>query len=214
MPPANSPILTELILPGEPERWAAIGFTIVDRCFALEQVICRVGAPAPGWSFVGSDSSRRELCGIETGQRPRSPAASKAAPHVNTATKIDHVVVTSQAPSATKRALEGFGLVARGERVVEGHGARRTQAFFWSGGLLIELVGPADHRPDATALAAIWGVTFVVSDLSALQAAAGALLQPARPAVQAGRQIATVAGAAQLGIELAFMTPHASAKRA
>lgn len=200
--------MTELILPGAPEHWAAIGFALADEEFALEQIVCRVGAAAPSWSFAGGDSSLPEVCGIETGHQSPFPAASKPALHANSATKVDHVVVTSESPSMTKRALEAFGLVARGERVVGGQDAQRSQAFFWSGEMLIELVGPADERDGGNALAAIWGVTFVVSDLTALQTAAGALLQPARPAVQPGRQIATVDDAAKLGVEIAFMTPH------
>lgn len=115
-------MMTEMNLPGEPERWAAIGFEISGGQFALEQIVCRVGAAAPSWSFAGADGSLRGLCGIETGQQPLSPAASKAALHANTATKIDHVVLTSQAPSAARRALEAFGLVAKGERVVGAQG--------------------------------------------------------------------------------------------
>lgn len=207
VPPANAPVMTELNLPGEPERWAAIGFELSGGQFALEQILCRVGAAEPSWSFTGGYSSPRQLCGIETGHDSQS-ATPKAGLHVNTATKVDHVVVTSEAPSATKREFESFGLVARGERVLGVQGAQRSQSFFWSGEMLVELVGPTGAPDDAEAAAAIWGVTFVVSELAALQEAAGELLLPARPAVQTGRQIVTVSGSAQLGVEVAFLTPH------
>jgi hypothetical protein len=83
--------------------------------------------------------------------------------------------------------------------------------FFWSGELLIELVGPADEAPEATSLAQLWGVTFVADDFDRLAAVAGDLVSPPRDAVQPGRQIVTIDGSAELGVAVAFITPHVKA---
>jgi hypothetical protein len=70
---------------------------------------------------------------------------------------------------------------------------------------LIELVAPvAKAACDHVAVPSIWGVTFVCPELSRL----GPHVGVPHPAVQPGRQIATVGREAQLGTRVAFMTPR------
>ncbi len=200
--------MTQLNLPGTPAHWAAIGFSVADHDFSLGQASCHVGAAAPSWAFAGGDSGVTELSGIETAHT-QSPIPRPLAPsHPNQAFKIDHVVVASASPSESKRELEEFGFVASGERPAAEGQSQWSQSFFWSGELLIELVGPIDESADSAPQAEIWGVTFVVNDFGPLRAVAGGLVGAARPAAQPGRQIATVGSSAALGVAVAFMTPH------
>ena len=208
---SNSPQISELSLPGAPSLWEAIGFAVVSGSFVVGEVTCRLGATEPSWGFAGADSVPNEICGIPaTGAEP-PPPSSGASRHANGAFKIDHVVLVSQSPTKTKEELEAFGLVSKGARLLGSGSSRRAAVFFWSGELLIELVGPADEAPEATSLAQLWGVTFVADDFDRVAAIAGDLVSPTRDAVQPGRQIVTIDGAAGLGVGVAFITPHVKA---
>lgn len=211
MPTSNSPQIAELNLPGAAANWAAIGFTIVDDSFVIGQVKCQLRALEPSWGFAGAESVPTELDGIKTTQAQFASTSSAPPQQPNGAFKIDHVVVISESPSKTKRELEAFGLVAKGERVFGGGSSRRGGVFFWSGDLLIELVGPADETSREGSRARIWGVTFAVSDFDRLKATAGGLLGEPSEAVQPGRQIATIEASASLGLAAAFITPHVKA---
>ena len=208
---SNSPQISELSLPGAPSLWEALGFAVVGASFAAGEVTCRLSAPEPSWGFAGADSVPNEICGIPaTGAEP-PPPSSGTSRHANGAFKIDHVVLVSQSPTKTKEELEAFGLVSKGARLLGSGSSRRAAVFFWSGELLIELVGPADEAPEATSLAQLWGVTFVADDFDRVAAVAGDLVSPTRDAVQPGRQIVTIDGAAGLGVGVAFITPHVKA---
>jgi hypothetical protein len=208
---SNSPQISELSLPGAPSLWEAIGFAVVSGSFVVGEVTCRLGATEPSWGFAGADSVPNEICGIPaTGAEP-PPPSSGTSRHANGAFKIDHVVLVSQSPTKTKDELEAFGLVSKGARLLGSGSSRRAAVFFWSGELLIELVGPADEAPEATSLAQLWGVTFVADDFDRVAAIAGDLVSPTRDAVQPGRQIVTIDGAAGRGVGVAFITPHVKA---
>jgi hypothetical protein len=208
---SNSPQISELSLPGAPSLWEALGFAVVSGSFVVGEVTCRLGATEPSWGFAGADSVPNEICGIPaTGAEP-PPPSSGTSRHANGAFKIDHVVLVSQSPTKTKEELEAFGLVSKGARLLGSGSSRRAAVFFWSGELLIELVGPADEAPEATSLAQLWGVTFVADDFDRVAAVAGDLVSPTRDAVQPGRQIVTIDGAAGLGVGVAFITPHVKA---
>lgn len=209
---SSSPQISELSLPGAPPLWEAIGFAVVSGSFALGDVTCRLDATEPSWGFAGAESVPSEICGIPTTGAQLPPLSSATPPHANGAFKIDHVVLVSQSPTKTKTELEAFGLVARGARLLGGGSSRRAAMFFWSGELLIELVGPADEAPEGSSRAQLWGVTFVADDFDRLNAIAGGLVGPPRNAVQPGRKIVTIDGSAGLGVGVAFITPHVKAE--
>ena len=205
----NRPRLTELLLPGAASAWEKIGFAPREGAFQLGEVTCGVGADGPSWAFDQGGDMPDALCGIATAESAARQAEGDPSEQPNGAFKIDHVVVVSEAPSQTKAALERFGLIGKGARSFGSGDAERSQCFFWSGELLIELVGPAAEKADASPLARIWGVTFVVDDFAPLLALAEGLVAGPRDAIQPGRQIATVATQLELGVELAFMSPYA-----
>ena len=205
---SDSPQMSELHLPGEPSLWEAIGFSVVGGSFVLGQVTCNVGSAGPGWAFAGTDAVPNELCGVPTTVANLTPTSGSSLGHPNGALKVDHVVLVSQSPTKTAQELEAFGMVAKGARVLGSGGAQRAAVLFWSGELLIELVGPAAEGPDAKSLAQIWGVTFVVASFDRIAEIADGLLSPPRDAVQPGRQIVTIDRSAGLGVAVAFITPH------
>jgi len=205
---ANTPLLTKLLLPGESSAWEKIGFAPRDGSFQVGQVTCTIGTTEPAWAFGVGGVGPDRLSGILTEEYAARPSNGSSSQQPNGAFKIDHVVVLSDQPSQTKAAFEEFGLVAKGARSVGSGDSERSQCFFWSGELLIELVGPAVEQQGGSPCARIWGVTFVLAEFAALLSRAGGLVSGPRDAVQAGRQIATVTRQQEVGIELAFISPH------
>jgi len=208
VPNPQSPVLTRLDLPGAPSRWEELGFSISSDGVEIGQVGCRLGATEAGWGFDSGEVTIPGIPAIATTDGAPAPTSRPAGIHANGAFKIDHVVVASDDPQTTKSQLESFGFVGKGERLFGDAEAQRSQTFFWSGDLLLELVGPARQSIGGASCAQIWGVTFVTPDFVGLERTAGALLGPARPAVQPGRQICIVGAGAGIGLQIAFLTPH------
>jgi hypothetical protein len=81
------------------------------------------------------------------------------------------------------------------------------QGFHRCGRVIIEVV----QRPDidAETSASIWGLVLNVRDLDqSIDWLGPDVISAARPAVQAGRRIATIKREAGLGVALALMTPE------
>ena len=205
---AKSPQLSELWLPGALSVWESLGFDLRGNGFVIGEVACSVGEPAASWSFRGVHGEAATVGAIETRRSAASPASPAVAAHPNGATKIDHVVVVSGAPARTTEQLESLGLVGKGLRTLGSGVASQSQSFFWTGDVLIELVGPTTVAGQDRDDAFIWGITFVVPDFDRLNDVAGELLSQPKQAVQEGRRIITVTGDNPPGLKIAFMTPH------
>lgn len=208
------PALRALALGDEPAAWDALGFTVEP------EGICRIGGVAlvlrgggggiHGWAVDGVQSAAVdglvEIGDASPGGDPGSPAS-----HPCGAVGIDHVVVTTPAFDRTAAALEAVGMPLRRIREVGGGpeaGAFR-QGFRRLGPAILELVeltGAAARPADGPAR--FWGLVVIVTDLDALAARLGALLQPIRPAVQLGRRIAPLRADAGLREAVAFMDPE------
>lgn len=171
---------------GEPAAWRQLGFAV------QEDGSARVGEFR---LVTGADELRVEATGLSE-ERPdglaivtagESPDAV-ADEHPNGAVGIDHVVAFTDDLDRTSAALERAGAPLR----------RRAEpmAFHRLGPLVLEVV-------QTGAAPALWGFVVVVPDLDAVP-----LLGTPRPAVQPGRQIATVRSEAELPVALAFMTPQ------
>ncbi len=206
MPNPGSPVLTRLDLPGTPACWEALGFSVSSGELRIGQVVCGLGASEAGWGFDRPDVVVSNVAAVESPLIARESVAPTA--HANGAFKVDHIVLASDDPAGTQAQLESFGFVAKGARIVGDPGAESSQTFFWSGELLLELVGPADGDGSEVPSARIWGVTFVVDDLDRLARAAGGFVSKQRPAVQPGRKIAIASKEAGVALEVAFMSPH------
>ena len=139
--------LDELLIAGEPERWAALGLAVgADGVAQVGTIRLRLGAPGEpgiaGWRVRGLADG--DLDGLPTqgsAAPPRAPAP--AADHPLGALAIDHVVVATPDLERTIAALERAGLELR--RVREA-GPTARQGFFVVGDAVLEVVGP--NEPD------------------------------------------------------------------
>ena len=124
--------------------------------------------------------------------------------------RIDHLVVLTPDLDRTVRAVERtLGLSLKRTRDGSASGQPVRQAFFRMGEVILEVVGPPDPDPArAGAPAAFFGLAVTVASLDAAFELLGPeLLSAPKPAVQPGRQIATVRSSAGLQVALALMTP-------
>jgi hypothetical protein len=191
------PALAALEIADPPERWRALGFTVDDENrIHLGGVELRLGARGRGitaWAVTGVGA-------LTLVPLTAPPAAPRSERHPNGATGIDHVVITTPDFDATTQALERGGLPFRRVRQA---GPDRRQGFRRLGPAIMEVVeAPGTPAP------AFWGLTVIVADLEQLREHAGAQLSEGRPAVQTGREIATLSSDAGLSTRVAFMTPE------
>jgi hypothetical protein len=191
--------LAGLTLADAPEDWRALGFTVDDaREVSLGGVTLTLGdsaAPARGitrWTLRHAP----ELDHVPTAITARPPAAPVE--HPNGALSVDHVVIVTPDFDGSAAVLAAHGLELRRTR----QAGDRRQGFRRLGPAIMELV----EAPEAPAVA-FWGLTIVVCDLVALARTHTEVSDP-RPAVQPGRQIATVDRSAGLSTRLAFMDPE------
>ncbi len=202
------PELAGLLIADPVERWEALGFSVHDGQVELGGVRLVLGSPGRGitaWSLSGTDAviDGLPVAPLDRGVSSyRSISAisrhASAREHPNGAVAVDHVVVTTPDFDRTREALAGAGMPLK--RVVEMRGTR--MGFRRIGPAILELV----EAPDAER-AGFWGLVVVVRDLDAVARGLGEHLGEIRPAVQPGRQIATVTTTAGLSTNLAFMDP-------
>lgn len=194
--------------------WRDCGFLVDgDECvvgdirirFAPEE-----GRGLTGWSLRGVESL--ELDGLPTTRSDR-PAPDDAPTHPNGIVSLDHVVAISSDLDRTVAALITAGLDLRRIREEPTPAGAPRQAFFRLGSAILEVV---QEPPEATERAGgdrpafFWGLAFVAPDLERTAAFLGDRAGEIRPAVQPGRQIATLRRSAGLSLPVALMTPPRS----
>lgn len=121
--------------------------------------------------------------------------------HPNGVTHLDHVVVLTPDLDRTTAALESLGVAARRTRDVPGG---RRQRFFRLGGVILEVVGPAE--PAGGGPAHFWGLAFTVADIDATATHLSGRISEPKGAVQAGRRIATLRAGKEVSVPVAFMS--------
>lgn len=198
---APRPELAGLRIADDPERWAALGFTVTGSRLDLGRVpitLGGVGGGITGWTLrhAAAAAAGSALDGLPTIATDAPPAPAPA--HPNGAVGIDHVVVTTPDFDRTAAALATAGMPLRRIRDL---GSFR-QGFRRLGPAILELVEAKD-APSGPAR--FWGLVVVVADLARLRDRVAPHLGEVRPAVQPGRHIATLSDAAGLGPKLAFM---------
>lgn len=209
-----TPTVDELTVADAPAAWAALGFAVEGDTCVLGGVRIRLagldaGKGLCGWSLRGVGST--ELDGLPTAHSDR-PAPDEAPAHPNGITAIDHVVAITPALERTVAALRAAGLDLRRIREEPTPAGAPRQAFFRLGPTILEVVqeppeaierGGGSERP-----AFFWGLALVAPDLGSTVAGLGEQAGEVRPAIQPGRQIATLRRAAGLSVPVALMSPR------
>jgi len=207
-----APTIDELLIGDDPRSWEELGFRIADGR-------CEIGAV--GLRFVGDASERgilgwtlrelavTELDGLPTSRSAHPPRAIVPA-HPNGVVAIDHIVAASPSLDRSVRALERAGLDLRRVREQPTPAGAPRQAFFRLGAEILELIQePAEAIERAGGEehpARFWGLALRVADLEQTVQLLGERVSEIRPAVQAGRRIATLRRSAGLTVPLALMS--------
>jgi catechol 2,3-dioxygenase-like lactoylglutathione lyase family enzyme len=205
--------LDELTVGDSPEPWRECGFVVEgDVCMVGEvriRLVPEAGRGLVGWSLGGIEAT--ELDGLATTESDRPPPDG-APEHPNRITAIDHVVAISSDLDRTVAALSDAGLDLRRVREEPTPAGAPRQAFFRLGATILEVV---QEPPEATERAGgdrpafFWGLAFIAPDLERTVAFLGEdRVGEIRPAVQPGRQIATLRRSAGLSVPVALMTPR------
>ncbi len=152
----------------------------------------------------GSDGTEDplEIDGLAT--RFISAQAPRLVEHGNGATSLDHVVVLTGSLERTSAAIEA-ATGAPLKRIRDLDQMRQGFHRLGVGGLIVEIV----ERPELAEhpVSMFWGFVVNVADLDATVEMIGPdMIGPAKPAVQAGRRIATIRREARIGVPLAFMS--------
>lgn len=178
------------------DAWTRAGFSVDS------DAVCRVGGVRirlvghdrgtgiVGWALRGlpSDGSVDDLDGVPTTGSDADPA--EPATHVNGVTAIDHVVLLSPDLGRTVESLAAVGVEPRRERDGELGGRPIRQVFFRFGEVIVEVVGSQETTSDGPST--LWGITYVVADITATAAFFGGRAAPVKDAVQPGRRITTL----------------------
>jgi hypothetical protein len=216
----SAPTIDELVLADEPERWSALGFTVLDGHIQIRDVRLRLvgrgaGRGIIGWSLRALASV--ELDGLPTTRSQSSPPTASPA-HSNGVIAVDHIVVMTPALDRSVRALQAAGLNLRRIREQPTPAGAPRQAFFRLGAEILEVVQEPDgavgrdggeDRP-----ARLWGLALSVEDLDRAVGLMAPHLGEVRPAVQPGRRIATVRRSAGLAVPVALMSLASARERA
>jgi hypothetical protein len=207
--------LDELVVADSPESWEACGFRLEDEICVLGDVRVRFvpeveGRGLIGWSLKGIGLV--ELDGLPTIVSDRPPPAS-APSHPNGVTSLDHVVAISSDLDRTVTTLEAAGLDLRRLREEPTPAGAPRQAFFRLGATILEVVQEppeATERHGGDRPAFFWGLALTAPDLERTVEFLGDRVSEIRPAVQPGRQIATLRRGAGLSVPVALITPPAA----
>jgi hypothetical protein len=204
--------LDELTVAGSPQAWRDCGFAVEgDTCVVGEtriRIVPELGvAGIAGWSLRSVDSI--ELDGLPTARSDRPPPTA-APTHPNGVAALDHVVAISSDLDRTVAALVAAGLDLRRVREEPTPAGAPRQAFFRLGSVILEVVQEppeATERGGGDRPAFFWGLAFTAPDLEATVEFLGDRVSEIRPAVQPGRQIATLRRNAGLSVPVALITP-------
>jgi hypothetical protein len=193
--------LASVVIGGAADTWTSFGFTVASGgliAFANGAIEFEPGAPG---ALALRIDGIADLAGAVDGVPLRPGSVVPATDHANGCFELDHVVIVTPSIEHTSAALdEVLGLPQR--RVRETETVRQAFHRFDERGCIIELVETVRaERPT------LWGLVVNTTDLDGFVGHAGPdLVGDPKPAVQRGRRIVTVRGAAGLGIPLAVMS--------
>ncbi|HEX5525952.1 MAG TPA: hypothetical protein VFX44_02000 [Solirubrobacterales bacterium] len=200
-----------LTVADSPQAWRDCGFDVEGEECVVGDLRIRF-APEEGRGLIGwalREIASLDLDGLPTARSDRPPP-DVAPAHPNGVAALDHVVAISSDLDRTAAALTAAGLDLRRVREEPTPAGAPRQAFFRLGSTILEVV---QEPPEATERAGgdrpafFWGLAFVTPDLKRTAAFLGDRASDPRPAVQPGRQIATLRREAGLSLPVALMTP-------
>ena len=193
------------------DSWGAAGFAVIDGAVRIGATrIAFIPTGTRGITRVIADQVDGTIDGMPFGAANADSlelAAQPNPPHTNRVIGIDHLVAMSTDVDRTILALQSADIELRRERRFgEGDDAKR-QAFFWLGDVILELGGPGVAQPGGGA--ALWGLALTCDDLDLAKDTLGDLLSDPKPAVQPGRQIATIRTRdLDISVPIALLSPH------
>jgi hypothetical protein len=206
------PSIDELLIADDPDRWAGLGFTVSgDGCQLGGVRLAFTGQGSGSWIVRWSlrAVASTELDGLPTTLSER-PIRDAPPLHPNGVLAIDHIVAISPAFDRSVRAMQAAGLDLRRVREEPTPAGAPRQAFFRLGEEILELVAEPDdvieRAGGADRPARFWGLALRAEELERTVAFLGPHAGRIRPAVQPGRQIATVGRSAGLSIPLALIS--------
>lgn len=217
--------LVELEVADDAESWARVGFTTLDDVVTVDDVRIRLsGARGDrrgivGWTVSGLIAHGDDIDGLPTTFVEAADPSGERPLHANGTHGLDHVVVVTPDLDRSIAALATVGLSCRRIRdTTSRQGTPMRQAFFKLGAVVVEVVAgglgtiasdDVDDRGATVGPAAWFGLAFDVDDLEVTGALLDDGLGARRPAVQAGRRIATLRQRAlDISVATAFMDDH------
>ena len=208
MPISDQARISELVVGGGAQNWASIGITFNQSLrAALGDVVLRLDPLLqPGlhsWVLQGADIKVENIDGVATNHAigEFQIAASVRADFDLGVIGVDHVVINTPDLMRTSDALTA----ATGTPLkrVRDAGNNVQQGFHRLGSVIVEIVtAPTMPLGDAS----LWGFVLNVKDIYAVANHVGPdVLSIPKPAVQAGRLIATFRSSVGLGVPVALM---------
>ena len=208
MPLSDQARISELVVGGGAQNWASIGITFNQSLrAALGDVVLRLDPLLqPGlhsWVLQGADVKVENIDGVATNHAigEFQIAASVRADFDLGVIGVDHVVINTPDLMRTSDALTA----ATGTPLkrVRDAGNNVQQGFHRLGSVIVEIVtAPTMPLGDAS----LWGFVLNVKDIYAVANHVGPdVLSIPKPAVQAGRLIATFRSSVGLGVPVALM---------
>ena len=208
MPLFEQARISELVVGGGAQNWASIGITFNQSlCAALGDVVLRLDPLLqPGlhsWVLQGADVKVENIDGISTTHVTiaSNDVASPQSDFDLGVIGVDHVVINTPDLMRTSDALTA----ATGTPLkrVRDAGNNVQQGFHRLGSVIVEIVtAPTMPLGDAS----LWGFVLNVKDIYAVANHVGPdVLSIPKPAVQAGRLIATFRSSVGLGVPVALM---------
>lgn len=200
--------LETVVIGDDPSAWTAAGFVVDDDRTTIAGTTIVLAGSAGDRGIRAADAGiDGPVDGMAFGRVPAPGGAERVAAHPNRVVDFDHLVAMSPHMDRTTTALTDAGLEHRRTRTFEAGGATRRQAFFWLGDVILEVVGDETAQGDAPAT--LWGLALSCDDLDTAAAALGDALGRVKPAVQAGRRIATMrTRELDISVPIALMSPH------
>ena len=208
MPLSDQARISELVVGGEAQNWALIGISFdVSNCAALGDVALRLDASLkPGlhsWVLHGAEEDATNIDGVATSHAVGDfeIAVSVKSDFDLGVIGVDHVVINTPDLMRTSDALTA----ATGAPLkrVRDAGNNVQQGFHRLGSVVVEIVTAPSMQLGP---ASLWGFVLNVKDIYAVANHVGPdVLSIPKPAVQAGKLIATFRSSVGLGVPLALM---------